>query len=77
MGDDANGDVEEALAMQEPILVPKPVEHALGRVALLARPGPVLAQHSVDEVGEPVKLRAANRCRASIPRRYREPKHLP
>ena len=41
------------------------------------RPSPVLDQPSVDEVGEPVELRAANRCRAPIPRRHREPKHLP
>ena len=59
--------LHDRVTASEPILVPKPVEHALGRVALLARPSPILDQPLVNEVGEPVELRAANRCLRRCP----------
>ena len=58
------------VAAAEPVLGAKPVEDTLGRVALLAQLLQILLQPLVDDLGEPVQLRAPNRCRPPIARRH-------
>ena len=53
------------------------IEHPLGGVALLAPAPAILLQPLVDELGEPVELRATHLRCAPIPRRHGEPQLLP
>ena len=58
--------LHDRVAAAEPVLGAKPVEDTLGRVALLAGLVGIVLQPLVDDLGEPVQLRAPNRCRPSI-----------
>ena len=58
------------VAAAEPVLGAKPVEDTVGRVALLAQLLQILLQPLVDDLGEPVQLRAPNRYRPPIARRH-------
>ena len=68
--------LHDRVAAAEPVLGAKPVENALGRVALLAQLLQILLQPLVDDLGEPVQLRTPNRCRSPIARRHRKAQHL-
>ena len=68
--------LHDRVAAAEPVLGAKPVEDTLGRVALLAQLLQILLQPLVDDLAEPVQLRAPNRCRPSIARRHRKAQHL-
>ena len=63
-------------AAREAVLVPQPLEDALGRVLLLLRPAFVLGQDAVDDGDEGAQLRLHRRLRAPVARRHREPHHL-
>ena len=64
------------VAAAEPVLGPKTVENALRRVPLLGQLLQILLQPPVDDPAEPVQLRAPNRRRPPIARRYRKLQHL-
>ena len=68
--------LHDRVAAAEPVLGAKPVEDTLGRVALLAQLLQILLQPLIDDLAEPVQLRAPNRCRPPIARRYRKAQHL-
>ena len=68
--------LHDRVAAAEPVLGAKPVENALGRVALLAQLLQILLQPPVDDLAEPVQLRTPNRCRSPIARRHRKAQHL-
>ena len=65
------------VAPDESVLGAQPMEHPLGSVALLARLRAVLLQPPLDELGEPVELRATDPHRAPIPWRHGILQHLP
>ena len=52
--------LHDRVAAAEPVLGAKPVEDTLGRVALLAGLVGIVLQPLVDDLGEPVQLRAPN-----------------
>ena len=63
-------------AAREAVLVPQPLEDALGRMLLLLRPAFVPGQDAVDDGDECAQLRLHRRLRAPVARRHREPYHL-
>ena len=69
--------LHDGVAADKPVLVPEPLEHPLGRVALLGALAEIVQQPLLDDRGEPVELRPPDRCGPPIPRRNREPEHLP
>ena len=64
--------LHDRVAAGETVLVPEPLEHPLGRMALLAMDIEIAFQPAIDDLGEPVQLRALDRCRAAVTRRHRE-----
>ena len=49
--------LHDGVAAGEPVLVPEPLEHPLGSVALLGALDEILPQPLLDDLGEPVQLR--------------------
>ena len=45
--------LHDCATASETVLIPKPVEHGPGRVALIARPNPILAQPLARQGGPP------------------------
>ena len=68
--------LHDGVAAGEPVLVAQPVEDPLRGVTLLARAVRVLAQPSVDDLGEPVQLRPLHRRRPPVAGRHRIDDHL-
>lgn len=68
--------LHDGVAAGEPVLLPQPVENPLRGVALLSRAVQVLAQPSVDDLGEPVELRPLDRRRPAIAGRHGVHDHL-
>ena len=68
--------LHDRVAPDESVLGAQPIEHPLGSVALLARLRAVLLQPPLDELGEPVELRATDPHRAPIPWRHGKLQHL-
>ncbi len=53
-------------AAGEPMFGPKPLMNRFGRVPLLAVPRLIAAQPGVDDLGEPIQLRALDRRLAPV-----------
>jgi hypothetical protein len=68
--------LDDRVAAGEAMLGPKTFEYPLGRVMLLAMHRLVGFKPSVDDLGEPVKLRPLDRRIPPIARRCREGQHL-
>ena len=68
--------LHDRVAAGEPVLVPEPLQHAPGRMALLAVDPDIALQPAVDDLGEPVQLRPLHRRRSPIAGRNRERHHL-
>ena len=68
--------LHDRVAAGEPVLVAKPLEHPLRRVALLAMDLPITVQPTVDDPGEGIQLRPLDRCRPPISGRDRKRHHL-
>jgi hypothetical protein len=68
--------LDDRVAAGETVLLAQPVIHALGGMALLAVGLTIPVQPRVDDLGEPVQLRALDRRRAPVTRRHRERQHL-
>ena len=64
--------LHDGVAADEPVLVPQPLEHPLGGVALLGALPEIVPQPLLDDLGEPVQLRPPDLGASPIPRRNRE-----
>lgn len=69
--------LDDCITAGEPVLIPKPFENPLGRMALLAIPALILHQPSVDDLGEAIQLGPSGLGLAPVSRRQRKAQHLP
>jgi hypothetical protein len=67
---------DDRIAAGEPMLLPEPVKHPLGRMALLARNLPIAFQPGIDDWDERIQLRAPDRSMTPIAGRLRIGHHL-
>jgi hypothetical protein len=68
--------LHDGVAAGEPMLVSQPLEHPLRRVALLGALAEIIPQPLLDDLGEPVQLRALDLRPTPVPRWNRERQHL-